>query len=340
MKPFAIEMHIPRRGPADVLTRIERALPAPGPGEVRVAMEAIGVAYVDIVVRQGMVRELRPPVTPGDDFVGRIEAIGDNVSGYSIGQRVAGVTTTGCYATKRNVDARWIVPASESADPAKLVAATLNGLTAWQMFYRLAKADPQEWILVHGAAGGVGTLLLELARLSNVRAIGTASPKKEEIVTSRGAVHIDYRADKLVEQVRRTSDGGVVAAFDHIGGSHVKKISLAALRSGGMCVVYGFYNMTRDGRLRPLALADIAINSRLSSVRLFESSHGVVGYHAPNWREHRLNAYRQDLQSILGLVANGTLSPLIGATFPLADAAAAHRALESRSVAGKIVLIP
>jgi NADPH:quinone reductase-like Zn-dependent oxidoreductase len=340
MKSFAIEMRIPHKGPAAVLTKVERQLHPPNPGEVRVAMEAIGVAYVDIVVRQGIVRDQRPPITPGNDFVGRIAAIGDNVSGYSIGQRVVGVTTGGCYVTERNIDARWIVPAPETADPIKLVAAALNGVTAWQMFHRLAKADPQEWILVHGAAGGVGTLLLELARLSNVRAIGTASLGKAQIVTSRGAVHIDYRADKLVERVRRTSDGGVVAAFDHIGGGHVKKVSLAALRPGGICVVYGFYNMTRDGRLRAVALADIAINSLLSSVRLFESSQGVVAYHAPDWKEHRLNAYRQDLRSIVGLVADGTLSPLIGATFPLADAAAAHRALETRSVAGKIVLIP
>lgn len=124
--------------------------------------------------------------------------------------------------------------APEGTDAAKLVAATLNGVTAWQMFHRLAKVDAEEWILVHGAAGGVGSLMLELARLKNVRAIGTSSLKKASVVTSRGALHIDYEDQGLVERVRRVSDGGVVAAFDHIGGGHVKRISLAALRPGGM----------------------------------------------------------------------------------------------------------
>ena len=339
MTDQAIEMHMPRKGPAGVLTPLERRLPAPAAGEVRVAIEAAGVAYADIVMRQGLYSGYPLPVTPGYDFVGRIEAIGQAVTGLAVGQRVAGVTIAGSYATRRNVDARWIVPAPENAHPAKIVAATLNGVTAWQMLHRVASVSTDDWILVHGAAGGVGSLLLDMARLAGVRAIGAASANKRATVVARGAEPVDYRSEDVAERARAISHGGVVAAFDHIGGSHFKKVSMPALRSGGVGVLYGGYDATRGGKVRPLAIADLLMNTWFSSYRLFGRSQGVVGYSAPIWRNERLSAYRSDLERVLALVGNGKLDPLIGATYPLAQAAKAHYALESRSVAGKVVLV-
>jgi NADPH:quinone reductase-like Zn-dependent oxidoreductase len=335
----AIEMHIPRSGPTSVLTRIERELPPPGPTEARVAIEACGVAYADIVVRSGMYRGAKPPVTPGYDFVGRIEALGSQVRDLSVGQRVAAVTVTGSYASRRNVDARWLVDAPEDVDAATIAAVILNGLTAWQMLHRIANPERGEWVLVHGAAGGVGSLLLDLARIAGIRTIGTASASKHTVVAARGGVPIAYDSEDVVRRVREISEGGVVAGFDHIGGKHFKRITMPALRPGGTGVLYGGYDATRNGRVNPLAIVDLLLNAKFSSFKLFSQGQGIVGYSSPVWRDSRHAAYRNDLGQVLRLVADGVLSPLVARTYPLEEAAEAHRALETRSVAGKIVLV-
>ena len=334
----ALEMHVPRKGPATVFQAVERRLPPPAPGEVRVAIEAAGVAYADVMMRQGMYSGQSLPVTPGYDFVGRIEAIGPDVTGIAPGERVAAVTVSGSYATRRNVRADWLARAPENVDAATIVAAILNGVTAWQMFHRIASPAPGEWVLVHGAAGGVGSLLLDLARLAGVRAIGTASGQKADVIRARGGEPIDYHAEDVVARARSLSQGGVVAAFDHLGGKHFKKISMAALRPGGTGVQYGAYDMTAGGKVNPLAIADLLLNAGFSTLALFGKGQGVATYSSQVWRDARPAAYRQDLEAVLKLVGDGALSPLIGATFPLRDAAKAHQSLEARSVAGKIVL--
>lgn len=340
MNDIAIEMHVPRKGSADVFEARERTLVPPGPGEARVAIEAAGVAYADIVLRRGLYTRQPLPATPGYDFVGRITALGPGTEGFSVGQRVAAVTISGSYATQRNVDVRWLVPAPERADATTLVAAVLNGLTAWQMLHRIAVPEPGEWLLVHGAAGGVGSVLLDLARLAGMRAIGTASPGKLAVVAARGAEPLDHRAGDVARKAKAISEGGVMAAFDHVGGSHLRKVSIPSLRPGGVAVLYGGYNATRNGRLNVLAAADLLLNTRLSSYVLMDRSQGVVGYLSPVWRDQRPAAYRGDLERVLWLVEEGSLSPLVGSVFPLHDVASAHRALETRAVSGKIVLIP
>jgi NADPH:quinone reductase-like Zn-dependent oxidoreductase len=306
---------------------------------VRVKIEAAGVAYADIVMRRGLYPGSRAPITPGYDFIGRIEALGENVTGYIVGQRVGAVTVSGSYANYRNIDARWLVPAPDGIDAIKLVAVTLNGLTAWQMFHRLGALDAEEWVLVHGAAGGVGALLLDVAALAGVRAIGTASRGKRDHVTSRGGLHVDYAAEDVVSRVKQISGAGVVAAFDHIGGRHFRKVSMASLRPGGTAILYGGYEATRGGKLRPAALLDVYLNSRLSSFDLLSTSRGATGYNVTSWRDNRTSVYRRDLAHLYEMVAQGKINPLIGATFVLRDAAKAQRALETRSVAGKIVLL-
>ena len=298
------------------------------------------MAYADVVMRQGLYSLQPVPVTPGYDFVGRITQLGPKVDGFNIGQRVAAVTIAGSYATQRNVDVRWLVPAPDNADAAALVAAALNGLTAWQMLHRIVTPEPGEWLLVHGAAGAVGSLLLDLGRLAGSHLIGTASRGKLGVVSNRGATAIDHGEGKLVAKVKEISNGGVIAAFDHVGGNHLRKVSMPALLKGGIAVLYGGYNATRDGKLNPLAAADLMLNTRLSSYTLFDRGQGVIGYSSPIWRDRRPGAYRRDLGQVLEHVGSGALSPLVGARFALKDAAEAHRTLENRAVSGKIVLIP
>ena len=340
MSDIAQEMHMARTGPAKVLKMREVTLAPPSAGEVRVAIEAAGIAFADIVMRQGMYPGVKAPVTPGYDLIGRVEALGPGVEGLAVGDRVAGLTVTGSYASRRNVDARWLASAPEGVDAASLVAGVLNGLTAWQMFNRIAVAQPGEWVLVHGAAGGVGTLLLDLARLAGVRAIGTASAGKRSVVEARGGVHLDYRAGDVAVAAKEISSGGVAAAYDHIGGKHLKAESIAALRSGGTAVLYGGYDATRGGKLRLGAVADMVLNNSLSALTLFGASQGVVGYNVTSWRDARPAAFRHDLKVVMDLIGSGSLTPLVARVLPLTEAAEGQRLLEGAALAGKIVLQP
>ncbi len=340
MTDIAQEMHMARTGPAKVLKAREVTLAAPSAGEVRVAIEAAGIAFADIVMRQGLYPGVKAPVTPGYDLIGRVEALGPGVEGLTVGDRVAGLTVTGSYASRRNVEARWLVPAPEGVAAETLVAGVLNGLTAWQMFHRIAVAQPGEWVLVHGAGGGVGSLLLELARRAGVRAIGTASAGKRGVVEARGGVHLDYRAGDVAVAAREISSGGVVAAYDHIGGKHLKTVSIPALRSGGTAVLYGGYDATRGGKLRPGAVLDMLLNNSLSVLGLFSASQGVVGYNVTSWRDARPAAFRQDLTTVMDLIGSGELDPMVARVLPLSEAAEGQRLLEGATLAGKIVLKP
>jgi len=340
MTDIAQEMHMARTGPAKVLKAREVTLAAPSAGEVRVAIEAAGIAFADIVMRQGLYPGVKAPVTPGYDLIGRVEALGPGVEGLAVGDRVAGLTVTGSYASRRNVEARWLVPAPEGVAAETLVAGVLNGLTAWQMFHRIAVAQPGEWVLVHGAGGGVGSLLLELARRAGVRAIGTASAGKRGVVEARGGVHLDYRASDVAVAAREISSGGVVAAYDHIGGKHLKTVSIPALRSGGTAVLYGGYDATRGGKLRPGAVLDMLLNNGLSTLGLFSASQGVVGYNVTSWRDARPAAFRQDLKTVMDLIGSGELDPMVARVLPLSEAAEGQRLLEGATLAGKIVLKP
>ena len=340
MSVTAFEMHMARTGGVEVLKGREVPLPPPGPGEARVAIEAAGVAFADIVMRTGLYPGVKAPVTPGYDFVGRIEALGPDVQGFEVGQRVAALTVTGSYASRRNVEIRYLVAAPEDTPAEALVAGVLNGLTAWQMFHRVATAAPGEWVLVHGAAGGVGGLLLDLAARAGVRAIGTASAGKKAEVEAKGGVHVDYRAEAVAERALALSEGGVVAAYDHVGGPHLKSASMAALRDGGTAVLYGGYDATKGGKARPGAMIKMLLADRLSALKLFSESRGVAGYNVTSWRNARPEPYRQDLARVLGLIGEGAIQPKIAKVLPLSEAGHAQALLQSAKLAGKIVLRP
>ena len=336
----AQEIWVPRNGGSQLLEVRSVKIPAPDAGQVTVRIEAAGVAYADIAMRVGTYPGVKAPFVAGYDFVGRIVAVGNGVEGFAAGDRVGGITVTGCYASLRNVDASLLVKAPERCDAAKLVAATLNGLTALQMLRRVTAPERGEWILVHGASGGVGSLLLDLAALAGIRTIGTCSARHMEWVSARGGVAIDYSDTDFLDRILDISGGGVVAAYDHIGGRHFRKRSMAALRDGGVGVLYGAYEVNRGGRFRPAALVSLLAGGRYSPLGLVSSSKGIVTYLADAMVRHRVETYRADMASVFAMVDNGTLDPIVGTRLPLERAAEAQIMLENRAVSGKIVLIP
>jgi NADPH:quinone reductase-like Zn-dependent oxidoreductase len=318
------------------LTLREVPMPVPGPSEVLIAVEAAGVAFGDVMLRLGFHPRFKPPVTPGYDVVGHVVALGDQVEGLVVGSRVAAFLGVGGYATHVVADASWVVEAPPHPPAEAVAAAILNYITAYQMLVRNAQVERGDTILVHGAGGGVGTALLDLARVMGLSTLGTASQGKHKLVEQLGARAIDYAREDFVAIARQ--EGGVRAVFDHVGGAHLLR-SLRALRPSGTVVSYGAQAVFKNGRMSPLGAAK-AVLSRigLDPMRLLSQGQGLIGYSIGAFRDNRNRAFREDFQAVMALLAQGKVSPVIDRVLPLAEAAAAQVRLERAQASGKIVL--
>ncbi|GLV59222.1 NADPH:quinone reductase [Dictyobacter sp. S3.2.2.5] len=329
-----------RRGAPHVLQVREEDLPEPRPGEVRVKILAAGVAFADVLMRHGKYPgRPRFPFTPGYDLVGVVEKCGAQARTYGVGTMVAALPRFGAYSQYICLPEQELVPVPAGVDPAEGVCLVLNYLTAYQMLHRLAHVKAGQRALVYGAAGGVGTALLQLGRLAGLEMYGTASPPKHETVTRFGAVPIDYTHEDVVARVRSLTDGGVDAVFDPIGGSHLQQ-SFRALRPGGTLVAYGFSSSLGGF---PMALTLLIMVLQLAFWSLFPGSkrvtfYSVVGFQG--FKDNHPDWFREDLRTLFDLLAAGQLKPLIAARLPLSRVAQAHELIEKARAQGKVVLIP
>lgn len=240
---------VPRYGGPDVITVIDEEIPIPQRGEVRVKVLAAGVSLPDVLAREGVHPETpRVPYTPGWDLVGIVDELGPSVTGVTPGQTVTAMPIHGCYAQYVCLRARKLVPVPQGLDSAEAVAVVLNYITAYQMLHRSAKAMRGQRMLLHGAAGGVGTAMLQLAKLAGVQMFGTCSARGAGVVKDLGGVPIDYETSDFVEEIHRLAGEGVDAVFDGIGGDNLWR-SRAALRDGGRVVTYGFQSKMHKGRM-------------------------------------------------------------------------------------------
>ncbi|MDB4973815.1 MAG: Zn-dependent oxidoreductase, NADPH:quinone reductase [Myxococcaceae bacterium] len=333
---------ITRRGGPERMKLGAVTVPAPGPREVRVRMLAAGVAYADLMVREGLYPSDEPwPRTPGYDLVGEIDEVGPEVPAHlTVGTRVAALTVMGSYARHRILPAGWCVPVPKEVDPASAVALVLNYLTAHQMMHRVASLENGDTLLIHAAAGGVGTAVLELARLRGVRVIGLCSRPKHALVEQLGGIPIDYRSEDVAARVLEITDGqGVDAVFDAIGGAEIRR-SYRLLRPTGRVVSFGWLSIADEGRRSIGALLRTGLlTPRFSTIGMYRRSTGVTGYHVDQWRTHREAAYRVDLGHLLSELAAGRLRPQISARLGLAEAAQAQTLLGRGESTGKLVLL-
>src|SRR5512145_1318947 len=232
-------------GGPDTLGVVEDNCPEPRNGEVRVRVLAAGVSLPDIMAREGVHPETPPlPFTPGWDLVGVVDRLGNGVSGIEPGQTVAALPIHGAYADFVCLPQRELVPVPSGLDAAEAVSLGLNYVTAYQMMHRSVKVRPGQRALIHGAAGGVGTALLQLGRLAGLVMYGTCSSRGAPAVSDLGGVPIDYQHQDYVKEVRRLTGEGVDVVFDPIGGTHLWN-SRKALRPGGMVVGYGLITAIR-----------------------------------------------------------------------------------------------
>ncbi|MET8848926.1 medium chain dehydrogenase/reductase family protein [Amycolatopsis sp. NPDC004625] len=318
--------------------RVEhRELPPLAAGEALLRVEASGVSFAEQQMRRGKYYDQPPfPFVPGYDVVGTVLEAED---GALVGRRVAAMTKIGGWRSHLAVPAADLVPVPDALDAADAETFVVNGITAYQMLHRTAKVRAGGTILVHGASGGVGSTLVQLARAAGIRVIGTASARNSGVVTALGATALDYRGD-VPARVRELAPGGVDAVFDHVGGPGIVD-SFRLLAPGGTLVAYGSAStVNTGGNPKPAVLKLLA---RLLWWNVLPNRRGAHFYNV--WGGKRnLARFRarlaEDLTAVFALAAKGQLTAQVAARIPLTEAGKALALAESGTVTGKVVLVP
>ncbi|MEN8162211.1 MAG: quinone oxidoreductase [Myxococcota bacterium] len=312
-------------GPDALRHETSESAGAPGPGQARVAVEAAGVNFIDVYFRTGLYP--RPlPYVAGLEGSGVIEAVGDGVS-LRVGERVAWAAAPGSYASHVVAPAASLVPVPEGVPLDVAAAAMLQGMTAHYLVHGCRTTHPGDLALVHAAAGGVGLLLIQLLCQAGARVIGTcSSEEKEKLAREAGAEHvIRYDREDFAEVARRLEGGrGCDVVYDSVGQATFEG-SLRSLRARGLLALFG----QSSGPVPPFDLG------RLNALGSLFVTRPSLAHYTADRAELELRA-----GAVLGAVADGTLSVRIGARYPLAEAAEAHRALEGRRTTGKVLLVP
>jgi NADPH2:quinone reductase len=321
----AIRLH--RFGGPEVLELDEVAIGDPGPGQVRVRHEAIGLNMVDTYYRTGLY-PLELPAILGSEAAGVVVAVGADVAELAVGDRIAYASPPplGAYAGERLIDARWVarLPASVTAEVG--AAVTLKGLTSWFLLHRSYPVQPGDWVVIYAAAGGVGQIATQWARLLGAHVIGVVGSESKRLrALGHGCTEVLLMTDDISEQVRRITGGsGAAAVYDSIG-RETFLASLDSLRPHGVMVTFG----NASGAVEPFAPLELARRGSLYVTRptLFDFTRERATLEAAT-------------AALYGLVGTGQLAIDIAQRYALADAAQAHRDLEARRTIGSSVLIP
>jgi len=320
----AIRVHAP--GGPEALRYEDVPQPAPGPGQVLVKIEAAGVNYIDVYQRTGLYK-VAVPFTLGQEAAGVVTAVGSGVTEPSVGDRVAYSNVVGAYAEFAVVPADRVVVLPHGVSAKQGAAAMLQGMTAHYLVTATYPLKPGDVCLVHAAAGGVGLLLCQLAKLRRARVIGTVSTReKAALAREAGAdeVILYTEQDFEAEVKRLTSGAGVQVVYDSVGKTTFRK-GLSCLARRGMMVLYG----QSSGPVEPF---DPQLLNAHGSLFLTRPSLG----HYVTTRSELLERAGE----VLGWIGAGKLKLRIGAEFPLRDAGEAHRQLEARRTTGKVLLVP
>ncbi len=314
-------------GGPEVLQPVEvQQLPAPGAGQVRVRQEAAGVNFVDVYQRSGAY-PVSLPFVPGQEGAGVVEETGPGVRDLRPGDRVAYAGLPGGYAEQVLAPADRLVRVPEGLDLRQAAAAMLQGMTAHYLAFSTCPLRPGDRCLIHAGAGGVGHLLIQMAKLCGAFVFATVSTEeKAELASRAGAdVVIRYTEQDFTQEIRsRTGGQGVRVVYDSVGRSTFLQ-GLSCLQRQGMMVLFG----QSSGRVDPVDPQMLAAGGSLFLTRP-TLSHYIAGPADLQWRA----------REVLGWLAGGKLFLRIGGTYPLARAADAHRDLESRRTMGKLLLLP
>jgi NADPH:quinone reductase-like Zn-dependent oxidoreductase len=336
-------------GGPEVVRVMEDDDPQPGPGEVRVRVLASGVSFTDGMLRAGTyLGGPKPPFTPGYELVGIVDAVGPGTSRLREGARVGALTVWGANAERVCVPEAYAVEVPDDLDPAEIVSLVFPYMTAYQLLHRTARVKRGDTVLVHGAAGRVGTALLELGALAGLRLYGTASGRDRAPIERLGAVAIDYRTEDFLPRIRRLTGGGVDVALDPIGGA-ISVRSFLALRQGnpivgdpgGQLILYGNAVAFEHGRRRWRGWIEWAAATAIIMLwGMLLPGRTVLGYRIQKLRIDHQDWCQDDFAALLELLRRGEIHPVVADRLPITDARNAHELLERTAATGKLVLVP
>lgn len=313
-------------GGPEVLTVQDWPVAAPGPGQVALRQTAIGLNFIDVYQRTGLY-PVQLPFVAGNEGAGVITAVGEGVTGLRAGDRVAYQGQVGAYAADRIAPADRMVPIPEGIDDRTAAAVMLKGLTAWYLLFKTWPVAKGETILWHAAAGGTGLIATQWAKALGATVIGTAgSDDKVALAKAHGCDHvINYNTEDFAARVREITEGrGVDVVYDGVGKTTFEK-SLDCLRPRGLMVSFGNASGV-------VSIPDITLLARKGSLYVTRPT----GAAYLGKREDLL----EGAEKLFDAIKSGAIKVEIGRTFPLNEAAAAHRALEARETTGSVVLLP
>jgi NADPH2:quinone reductase len=313
-------------GGPEVLRLEEVPTPEPGPGQVRVKVDSAGLNYIDVYHRTGLYPNPMP-FAPGLEGAGVVQAVGDGVADVKKGDRVAWANLPGSYAEQVVGPAESVVPVPAGLELRTAAALMLQGMTAQYLTESTFPLKAGHTCLLHAAAGGVGLLLAQMARQRGARILGTVSTEEKAVLARQAGVHevILYTKEDFLAAVKRLTDGrGVDVVYDSVGVTTFEK-SLDCLVPRGMLVLFG----QSSGPVPPFNISQLAAKGSL-----FLTRPTLFSYTADR------ASLLARASAVLDAAAAGTLHARIDRTFPLAEAADAHRALEGRKTTGKVLLIP
>ncbi|WP_329430664.1 medium chain dehydrogenase/reductase family protein [Streptosporangium sp. NBC_01495] len=337
-----VEVVLPGKVEPEGLEIRHGAVPVAGPGQVVIRMEATGVSFAEQQMRRGRYYDQPAfPFVPGYDLVGTVLATGEGVEPGLAGTRVAALVKVGGWASHVIVDAADVVEVPQGVGAAEAETVVVNGITAWQMLHRRARVRAGQTILVHGANGGVGSVLVQLARAAGVKVIGTASARHHDALRERGVVPVDYRTEDVAARVRALAPGGVDAVFDHVGGRGLVG-SWRLLAPGGTLVSYGSASTRDDEGSKQWPV--LKLLGRVWLWNALPNRRRAYFFNVWSGRALTRNRFRArlraDLTQVFAALQRGDVTAQIAAQLPLTRVADAVRLAESGTVAGKVVLTP
>ncbi|MDY6765660.1 MAG: NADPH:quinone oxidoreductase family protein [Halobacteria archaeon] len=314
-------------GSSEVLEVVDRKEPQPGTNQVKIDVKAVGINFADIMQRRGLYPGgPDPPYVPGLEAAGEIEEVGENVDRQE-GERVVALVNRGGYAEKVVADARSLFDIPESMSFEEGAGFPLQYLTAHNILHEWGELKAGETVLIHAAAGGVGTAAVQLARIADAKIIGTASTEEKlELASDLGAHHtVNYTEVDFAEEVNRVTDGeGVDMVLDGVGGD-VFESSLDCLAHFGRIMVYG------------VASGQVATPD---TTRLLFENKSVIGFHLGTAMRHDAKKVLSSVPELSRLLESRDLEVIVGKVFDLDEAAEAHEYIENRRSMGKVVLKP
>jgi NADPH:quinone reductase len=327
-------VQVRRFGNPDGLAVVDAPLPAAGRGEVRVRVLASSVEYTDVTIRRHLYPWVlrRPPFVIGYDVVGEIDQLGDGVSGFQTGDRVADMTVLGSNAAYRTLRADRVTRVPASVDAAEAATLILSWTTAYQLLHRAARVQRGQRVLVQGAAGAVGQALLALGRMAGLELWGTARGEHAALIRELGATPIDYQRGDFT----RVLLDGFDVVFDGIGEDGYRR-SLAALKRGGLLCFYGYSAGVQAQRRMLTMLIWIA---RPYLWRWLPGGKRARGYSINVMRARHPAWFQEDLERLFGMLATRAIRPRVAERISFDEVAEAHRRLEAGGLEGKLVLCP